>query len=74
MDTHIPVQDRTQHLHQALSNDLQALSNDNITSQSTDSDAQHETEVSSQPEMEGLSRRSGRIRSQLKWMEDYVPL
>lgn len=73
-DTHIPEQDRTQHLPQALPDDNITSPETSSSQQSTDTDAPHETEVPSQPEIEGLPRRSGRLRSQPKWMEDYVPL
>ena len=69
----IPEQDSTQHLPQAVPGN-NITTSETPSQQSTDSDIQHETKVPSQLETEGLPRRSSRIRSQPKWMKDYVSL
>ena len=74
MGAHIPVQDKMQQPLQVVPDDNSMSPETSSRQLSTDKDAQCKTEVPSQPETEGLLRKSGRIQSQPRWMEDYVPL
>ena len=72
-DSHISVQESTQQPLQALPDDNSTNTETSSSPQSTENNMQFEFELPSQLEMEGIPRRSGRLRSQPRWMEDYVP-